>query len=317
MTRALALICLTALLLVPGAPAEDALPGGRAIVPNASVSPSTHLFGDAVVARLDIVLDPAQFDPDRLWVRLLFEPYESVGPVEETRRVVGQLVHVRYRATLRCLHLECIAPRAQSVLGEQEEGRAERHTIRLAPIEVRYGAQGAGGGVLLTERFPAVQVVSRINTAQVASLEPDAQPGSQGAFAASVEPPTPTYRVRPEVLAGIALAAAGLVALLPAALLWRLAHARLLAARRRPPPSPLERALALIDWTVRRHDAGEDRRKALEALAAVLESGGAQPLAARTRALAWAEEPPAGEETAQAGSEGRRALEDGVDDRTA
>lgn len=308
--RVLALACLGALLLAPAVAAEDAIPGGRAIVVNASVSPSTHLFGDPVVARLDIVLDPVQFDPDGLQVRLRFEPYESVGPVEETRSEVGQLVHLRYRTTLRCLHMDCIAPQTQSVLGGQEEGRAERHTIQFEPIEIRYGTRGAGR-VLLTEQFPAVQVVSRINTAQASSLDPDARPGSQGVFAASVEPPAPTYRVRPELLVGIALAAAFLAALLPVVLVWRLLNARWLAARRQPPLSPLDRALALIDWTGRRDDGGEDRRKALEALAAVLESGGAQPLAASTRALAWAEESPARERAAEAGSDGRRALDRG------
>ena len=309
--RAALLACLGALLLARAAAAEDALPGGRAIVANASVSPSAHLFGDTVVARLDVVVDPAEFDPDRLRVRLRYEPYESVDPVRATRREVGALVHLRYEATLRCLHVECIAPRAESVLGGQEEGRGERHTVVLAPAEILYREEGGGTARLLTAHFPAVQVVSRINTAQAGSLDPDARPGSQSAFVASTEPPAPTYRIRPALVAGAAFAAALLVALWPAALVWRLAQARWRARRRLRPLSPLERALALIDWTVRREDGDEDRRKALEALAAVLEHGGAQPLAETTRALAWAEEPPERERAADAGSQGRSALNGG------
>ena len=86
------------------------------------MTPSTHLFGDAIVARVDVVFDPAEFDPDRLRVRLRFEPYEAVGGIRETRRRSGRLVHVRYEAALRCLHVGCLAPRTETILGGQEEG---------------------------------------------------------------------------------------------------------------------------------------------------------------------------------------------------
>ncbi len=190
-------------------------------------------------------------------------------------------------------------------MGRQEEGRGERHTIRLAPVEILYRETGGSTTLLLTRQFPALQVVSRINTAQ--SLDPNARPGPQGAFVASTEPPAPTYRVRPALLAGGALVAALLVVLFPSILLWRFAQIRWRATRRKRPLSPLERALVLVDWTARRDD-DEDRRKALEALADVLEHEGARPLAETTRALAWAEEPPPPELATQAGSEGRRAL---------
>jgi hypothetical protein len=311
--RRLSVAATLSLLVVPvAAAAEGPLPGGRAIVATASVSPSTHLFGDNIVARLDVVVDPREFDPDRLDVRLRFAPYEAVGGIGEERREVGPLLHLRYEATLRCLHADCLAPRLQSTLGGQEEGRGERHTIRLPPAVISYG-----GAVLLTRRFPAAQVVSRINTAQASALAPDARPGSQGAFAASVEPPDPTYRIRPRVLAGAALALACLLTLFPLALAWRLVHARWRAARRWRPLSPLERALALVDWTARRDDGDEDRRKALEALAVVLEQRGARPLAETARALAWDEEPPLGERAGQLGADARRELDGGARGRSA
>jgi len=159
--------------------------------------------------------------------------------------------------------------------------------------------------------------VSRINTAQADSLAPDARPGSQGAFAASVEPPEPTYRIAPRVFAGIALGLAFLVALFPLALVWRLAHGRWRGARRRRPLSPLERALALVDWTSRRQDGDEDRRKALEALAVVLEEQGVRPLAETARAAAWDEDPPPRGRAGELGREARRALDGGVRGRPA
>jgi hypothetical protein len=301
-------LLLAALSVAPIAAAQEApLPGGRGLVATASLSPSTHLFADPVVARFDIVLDPEQFDPDRLEARLRFAPYEPVDGVEKTRREVGRLVHLRYEATLRCLHIGCIAPRFQSVLGAQEEGRAERHAIRLPPANILYEENDGSRQVLLSKRFPVIEVVSRLNTARVEDLHPDARPGSEGAFVASLEPPDRTYRARPALLAGLALGAAFLLALFPAVLLGRAVVARWREAHRRGPLSPLERALALVDWSARRDDA-EDRRKALEALAVVLEQRGVEPLADATRELAWAESSPAGEQAGAVGAEARRTL---------
>jgi len=53
-----------------------------------------------------------------------------------------------------------------------------------------------------------------------------------------------------------------------------------------PELTPLERALALVEWARDRPD-GTDRRKALEVLAGELEVVGRQGLADEARALAW------------------------------
>jgi hypothetical protein len=297
-----------ALLAAAPAATQEPLPDGRALTAQASVSPSTHLFGDSVVARLDLVLDPREFDPERLRAGLRFAPYEAVGGVREERRRAGRLVHVRYEATLRCLHVGCLAPRAETALGAQEEGRAERHTITLPPAEIVHRAVGGRQTVLLVRHFPALQVVSRINTARSTG---------GGAFVAGLEPPAPTYRLRPDVLAALALAAAFLLALLPAAHLWRALRRRWAAARRWRPLPPLERALTLVDWSVRRDDGDEDRRKALESLAAVLDQRGEPGLAAAARGAAWAEEPPLPERAGALGSEARRTLGGGANGRPA
>jgi hypothetical protein len=183
----------------------------------------------------------------------------------------------------------------------------------LPPAEISYREPGGRARVLLAKLFPTVQVVSRVNTGQ----QTGAAPGAQGStFTASVEPPAPSYRVRPALLAGAALLVAALLALIPAGLAWRALRARRLAARRWRPLSPLERALTLIDWTVRRDDADDDRRKALETLAVVLERD-APTLAHSARELAWAEQPPAKEDAGALGSEARSALAGGADARPA
>lgn len=307
--------CLVLIALAPLAGAQaQPLPGGRGLVATTSLTPTTHLFADPVVARLDVVLDPAQFDPDRLDVRLRFEPYEPVGAVARTRRELGGLIHLRYEAQLRCLHIGCIAPRFETALGGQEEGRAERHAIRLPPAELVYREAGGSPRVLLAKLFPVVEVVSRVNTARLQGLDPDARPGSEGAFVASLEPPARTYRARPTLLAGALLGAAALLALFPVTLAGRALRARWRSARREGPLSPIERALVLVEWSARRDDA-EDRRKALEALAVVLEDGGAIPLAASARALAWSASSPAGEQAGAAGAEARQTLSGAGDGR--
>ncbi len=292
-----ALVCAVALVLAPAGAAQEPLPGGRALVAEASLSPTTHLFGDRVVARVDLVVDPREFDPGRLRAGIRFGPYEAVGGIREARRRSGGLVHVRYEATLRCLHVGCLAPREQTALGAQEEGRAERHTIALPPVEVLYREANGRETLLLVDHFPSLQVLSRINTAVATSRG--------GAFAASLAPPPPTYRARAELLAALALAAAALLALLPATLLGRALRERWAGRRRWRPLPPLERALTLVDWTARREDGADDRRKALESLAVVLDERGERGLAAAARGAAWAAEPPARERVGELGAQAR------------
>lgn len=303
------LTCLMFLQVAPSAAAGTSLPGGRGLVATASLSPSTHLFGDPIVARVDVVIDDEQFDPDRVDAQLRFAPYEPVGSIDETRREVDGLVHIRYEATLRCLRIACIAPTERSALGGQES-RAERHTIRLPAAQIRYHEQGASAHVLLARRFPAVEVVSRINAARLGAVESSGPAGSEGVFVASLEPADKTYRVAPALLASLLFGGAFLLVLVPAAVVCRALLKRWRAMHHRGPLSPLQRALLLVDWTARQSDL-EDRRKALEALAVVLEESDEVPLAGTVRQLAWAKEAPAGERAGKAGVEARSALAGG------
>lgn len=307
--RAAALALLATLVAAPAAAAEAGIPGGRALVVRTSVSPETHLFAEPVVARVDVVVDPALLDPDALRVSQRFAPYQPIRPTEETRRRVGELVHLRYSTTLRCLHVGCIAPRFRTDLGEQEGGRAERHTFRLPAAEVRDGNR-----LLLTKGFPPIEVVSRANTARLDDV--NVPPFiARSVYVASLEPPPPTYRVPPTLLAALALAGAFALLLFPAVLVGRAARARWVASRRPRPLSPLERALVLVDWTARREDGEEDRRKALELLADVLERGGAGSLAETTRELAWAEQSPDRSRSGELAAEAKRTLAGGGNGR--
>jgi hypothetical protein len=293
--RAVGTAVAVALLSAPFAAAQDALPGGRALYVATSLTPETHLFAEPVVAQIDVVLDPAQLDPDRIEVRLgRFAPYELVEPVSKTRTDARKLTRFRFTATLRCLNTRCLAPQFQTALGAQEGGRPERYNFRFPPVAVLYDENGRQQP-LLTRAFPTLEVVSRINSAELAA---------GGGYAARLDPPSPTYRIAPERAAALSLVAALLLLLLPGVLAGRYVRARWQAARRSRQLSRLERALILVEWT-NEHEGEDERRKALEALADALERGGATPLADDTRAFAWAATSPDRERAAAIAAEAR------------
>jgi hypothetical protein len=298
---------------LPAPALGQALPGGRALAVTTSLSPDVHLFAEPVRASVRVIVDPRAFDSDRIEIRASFLPYELVRSPERSRRTVGDLVELRYVATLRCLEAACLAPRFQTVLGEQEGGRAERFTFRFAPAQVLYRREGDRVELLLQRLFPPLEVVSRINASQLAAADqlgldslPD--PSAQSGYAASLAPPEPTYRIPPRALAAGAFVLAGLLLIFPLALASRYAFRRWADGRRPRPLSATERAFLLVEWAVRQPDGEEDRRRALEALADVLEQRGAEPLAATTRTVAWAEEAPDPARTRELGGRARLAL---------
>jgi hypothetical protein len=302
--------CLVASVLPASALGQSALPGGRAIAVTTSLAPDVHLFAEPVTASVRVIVDPGEFDPDRVEIKASFLPYELVRSPERSRRTVGDLVELRYIATLRCLEVDCLAPRFRTVLGEQEGGRPERFTFRFAPAEVLYRREGDRVQLLVQRPFPALEVVSRINTAQAAAaadpLGVEAGPSSE--FTASLAPPEPTWRIRPRLLAAGALALAGLLLVFPVSLATRFGLEQWRTRRRPRALSPAERALLLVEWSAARSDGEEDRRRALEALAEVLERSGAEPLAESTRSEAWAKEAPDSGRTRDLAGQARLAL---------
>ena len=140
--------------------------------------------------------------------------------------------------------------------------------------------------------WPELVSVSRIKQSDV--------PEFGFVFKTSVTPlPEPDYRVSPTLLGAGLLAGAAALLALPVALgigWWR---------RRRPPPAvveereltPLERALALVEWA-RDRENGAERREALEVLAVELEAVESPALAWSARSLAWSPSSPSPEAAA-------------------
>jgi hypothetical protein len=314
---AVSLVLLAA--VTPPATAQTGLPGGRAIAVSTSITPDVHLFAEPVTARTRVIVDPQEFNPDRIDVRMSFAPYQLVAAASRSERNVGNLVELEYTARLRCLRVACLAPRNATVLGEQEGGRPQRYAFRFPPAEVLHERPDGRVELILQRPFPAIEAVSRINAAQLDAADPlgdQLGEGSTSTYKASLEPPAPTYRASPRALAGGAFLLAGLLLLFPICLLGRFLLARWRARRRPRRLSPLERALVLVEWSGRQADGEQDQRRALEALADVLEDGGAEPLAETTRTLAWAEEAPDKRRADELAGEARSLLGGGNGRRT-
>jgi hypothetical protein len=269
-----------------------ALPEGRFMAANQTLTPRVHLFAEPVVARVDVIVDTDRYDPDRVRLATDFEPYEEQFDPIVKRRDSGRYTHLSYEYTLRCLVYECLEevgggpPQVQPgglPPESQGGGFGERSTMRFKAARVVYEDPDKGAQTVQKVDWPEVQSVSRLNYADVSS-------GGVGGvgfpFHASVTPlPEASYRVSPNLLgAGLLLGALALLAL-PAALVVRtLRREEEVAVEVEPELPPLEKALVLVEWARTRPE--RERREALEALAVELDADGS-PLARDARRLAW------------------------------
>jgi hypothetical protein len=290
-------------LLAAGCGGETtALPKGRQMAATWSINPPVALFGDPIVARVDVLLDRKRLSPRRVRVNPNFEPYERLGPPRRERRDLGRFTHLRYEFTIRCITLGCIqligggpGPGVQPggipppVTGSG--GFGERKSINLKPAAISYERRDGKTRLLRRIYWQDVQSVSRLNFADTQTT------GIGFPFRARVTPlPEATFRIAPPLLGAALLLGALLLLIFPALVFGRM-------LRRKPPPpeleepelTPLERALALVEWARDQQD-GEDRRKALEVLAEELEVEERPELADETRAVAWSPRSPSPED---------------------
>jgi hypothetical protein len=260
--------------LLGGGGSEPQVPqlSGRAAVAEAAIEPRSHLFGDAVFAHVEVVVDRALVDPAALRLQADFEPYEPVGPVTVERRELGALTRLRFSVPLRCLGSNCVPPTARQV------------------FTFAAGAIVADGRAVAQVQWPDVEVTSRVTQSGLVDSEAIVQVHWR---ANMTELPAVDWRVRPAV----AVAALGGLAGAFAAAALVLLVAALRPARKQPPPlPPLERALALLEAARRDGDA-EEQRRALDLVAAELERRGEAELAQDATTLAWSRPLPAPAET--------------------
>ncbi len=255
---------------------EDERLVAQDVTATTSLSPLAGLFGDAVRAEVDVVLDPGRADPESVLVSVDFGPLEGPALVVPQRFDAGGSTHVRFRYELLCLSEDC---RPQS----------GKHEVKLAPAVVRYRLVD-GTTQTLRAAWPAPLVIASRLTA-----EGSARP----VWRIREQPPPVSYRVPPTLVAAAGYAIATLLAL--AAVVVIAFEVLAFVRRRGTDPlaglSPLERALALLARAVA--DGGTARqRRALDRLARELRRVGDDDLAADARRLAWSRARPERERVA-------------------
>ncbi len=194
------------------------------------LTPDVHLFGEPVVAHVDVIVDREQVDPGAVRVKTDFEPYDTVGETTVEQEEIGRFTHLRYSTTLRCLTEDCI-PRTLTgdvtisqtpglPLFPENQQRDEKRKYEFPPAIVT--AEGEPKDRTLGRVvWPPLRSVSRINWYDSSVV------GQGFPFASTVTPvPEPSYRISPTVL-GIALLALAIALLaLPAIYLVRRYRAR-------------------------------------------------------------------------------------------
>ena len=248
--------------------------GEEPIVGTALLTPEQHLFGDAVHARVELIVDTKRVDPDSVEIGANFDPYGELRPVEVTRSADGAITKLRYDYVLGCLVSRCL-PRGT--------GRVE-----IGGVAVNYLRRGESEPSAATVEWVPIRAAGRIdpNELEQAALRSDLR-----------DLPSASYRVSPRTVELIALVLAVLFAVGAAVLILRLLPldrlATRLGARFVDKRSPLEQALALV-----RESAGsgspEEERRALERLAVELRRTRNPALAGDASRLAWSQPVPAG-----------------------
>jgi hypothetical protein len=284
----------------------DDLSRGAPVRARSLLSPRTVLFGDALTAQLEVVSDTHRVDPSSVRIDARFGPYRPVAPPTVRRREIRGAEYLSWTATLLCLELECLPA------GE------EQTRIRLGPARVTYSLEENDARVASTivVRWPAVLVHSRVDAAELAARDPRGEPPWRADLASL---PDATYRASPRLLAALLF---GLGAILVGSALALLSPVLLPLLRRRrdedgPRLPPLEQALELLERSGGNADALQERREALELVAAELARRGERELELAARRLAWSEDPPPHEHTVALAQSVRRLNGSGSNGRAA
>lgn len=284
-------------------PSVPRVQGRVPVTVKTDVTPRTHLFGDTLIARIDVVIDRdgAAAGPR---VERSFTPYVAEH-VTTVRRDAGRFTQLRYTFRLRCLTAGCLSP----------SGRAQ---VRFAPVRVHYRSPSGEAGVA-SASWPPVELYSRL--ASVPRNEEEEQGSSRFATpeaapwrADLTALPAVSHRLSPTLVIALLLLAAALLVLPACVLVYR-------ALPRRKPLSweswlallpPVERALAVLERARTQGDATA-RRRALERLGMELRAHDAEILARAALELAWAETAPTSaailsleQQIRQAGDDGQR-----------
>jgi hypothetical protein len=257
------------------------LPTGEdGIAVRALLAPRGVLFGDPLVARLDVVVDRERLDPETIELDTQFVPY-LVRRERRDRADYERFTRLRYRFELDCLETACVPDGIEK------------------PIQFPQAIVRTEGTQVGEAEWPLFLIGARVRETGVAAVN-----AREWRAAAVVRPPT--YRVGPTLMTALLVVLAlGLLGVATAALAVGL---RAVSLKRRRRLSALERALVVLEQA---HAAGiaEEQRLALDRLADELRATGAGDLAVSARRLAWAAETPGRDRTAELSDDVRGLLD--------
>jgi hypothetical protein len=305
-TRALLVAAVALALAAPAAARLPVFENGSVVgegVPlkaYATVTPTVHLFGDKVTARLAVVADTKWIEPSRLRVHTSFEPYRPLRKATITRVQVGRFAQVTWTWTLQCLTTPC-APRIPP---------SERyHDFRFKTVYIDYLAEDGKRAYGVTATWPKVEVQTQVSPGVRQYM---AQTNRFKWLFHTTPVAAPAYRVSPSVLFWVALGLAGALGLAALGLAWRWYRAvrprAVTAIAVAPPATALERALQLLAWA---HASGNEtlERKTLERVAAELDVEDVDELSRAARELAWSQRVPQDEDVETLAERAREVAE--------
>ena len=260
---------LAALALRDGTPVATSPPSSeRAVRVEAAVAPRVSLFGDPVVASVDVLFDRRVVRPESVGIDASFEPWKPQGTAPPARSESGDLVRLSYRITLTCAAIECLPA-----------GSAQQ--FQFPSGQVHYGLRVQPGRVVDTFTWQTFQIVSRVTEEEVDAARWRADLRTL---------PAVSYRISPGTLGALLLGAAGLLGLAGVLLALRALPPRAVRAAEQDaadPPTRLEQALELARETAATNGGSPEARKALERLARELGGAGLPRRADEARRLAW------------------------------
>ena len=247
-----------------------AVPTSAPLTVRATITPPISGFGDRLVARVAVLVDPRVVDSRRVQVSENLAPLTPLGPLR-ARRSAGA---VTIELPVSCLAADCTS-----------DGGAR--SVNLPAVRVE--APGRRGGTVAVEaRWPTLEVRGRVLSSEV-----DVRRAPH--FRANLSLPVVSYAVSPSTLAWLLDALAVLLVLAAVALAAR--QALLWARRPRAVQgSELARALELARQSRLRPVA--DRRRALGLVARVLGER-EEPLSSPASELAWSAVQPSQDELAE------------------
>ena len=265
----------------------------------ATITPTVHLFGDSVTAKIAVVADTKWVDPARVRVNASFTPYEPTRSPAVLRYSVGRFAQVTYTWTLHCISSPCV-PRVPP--------SDKFHVFRFHAARVEYIALTGKPQYGLNVSWPPIEVLSQVSPGVAAFL----RKSNNLSWRIHITPvASPTYRMSPDLLFWLSLALAGALAAVAAVFARRwyfIVRPRSVETYTIDPGTTLERALAVLRHA---HEQGDEtlQRKAFERIAGELGIEAADELTRTARELAWSPRTPEDEEVEEFAAQARGTQE--------